>query len=1644
MKWTKRLLSVVLSLLMIVGLLPLSALPVFAGSGGNWDDAVELSLDTIAYSSYEGEQAWFVYTPVETGIYTFKSLDETELDPKVYVYETPDIPDEYIATNDDGGDDYNFYCEVDLNAGVTYYFLVEEVGGENVRTVPVILTYGTELSSATEMTLDEDYVVEIEESYGCQWFSFTSETGGYYSFYSFGYEGSIDPKATLYKKMMQELETNDDSDGKNFRIDHFVAAGETVYLKAYGWNDSTGVYMLKVGQLQPPAAMSIKQGDTYTAYVDEVVYFDAVFTPENAYSEDVMWRSSNTDVLMFDPDSPGRGVCVADGTVTVTATSDSGLSDTCIVTVKTAPVLELGTPYSATIPFVIDRHCFDFTPATTGNYCLAVTPQNGKMRGMNWNLYSDDDNTFEGGENSSDDSNEWIIQAKLSAGCTYRLCLMRTEDFDVDSSATAFTIEVQNIPAATGIAISYDGETTDTISGYPNDVLWLGHKMVPSNAMWESVSYTSSDEDIVEVDGNELHLVATGTATITATSENGLTATIEVTVQDYPTLVLGEPYHAEVSPEETCWFKFVPTASGYYNFISSNNSGDVYGKLYDADMDLIIENDDGAGNYNFKLQSYLDAGEIYYLRVRSYTDNSTTFDVTVSKPPKATKIAFAQGTSVSAYQGGVQYFDLVYTPADAVREKITWKSSNTNVVKIVSQDNESVQVWYKGAGKATLTATTATTKLKATITITVTGAVATSLNTVKTGTINKTRRNYSFKYTPSTSGDYILYVGGTHNYVGLCESTSDGPQEGGELYGHTTTRLTAKKTYYFSVTFYEDKTGEFTFLIYKQKTATAISLNETSINLAPGEERSLPSVSVVPALSTIGDISWTVDDEDVAYIEDDCLWGANEGVTTLTATTAEGLKATATITVGAVNYKTYCVGEEITETAEGGKRRWYTFSPSVSGYYTASSRSEDHVDPRITLYDSEMNKIVEADDEVGMHFNVGLNLQADQTYYAEIYIYQYSEDVDPFTWSIKVAAPPTGIEIVQGDTYTGYVNGGVNLDVAFLPTGAATEKYTFTVVGDAVSVDNWGSVEFLELGTATVIVTSASGLTDSIEITVVGIPTMAEGMSYPLGFSGNKMLMKFVPTETAVYSFYTDVSEKLVSPSVLNEDGNYLDVQEFYNANSSLMQIKLTAGETYYLRLYCYEDVPLGATTRVVKTTKKGAPTLDVKSTTKIQGRTEFLYLSATDPTVDYGQVMGWATSDAKLATIHSEGYIRYIRAGKVTITAQCTYGDAKVTLTIKAATAMTLGKVYTVKGSSGIHKFAPTKDGYYAFYSYDGNGTHTPMGDVMDPQGIWLEGDYQNGGYVVYLVKGQTYYWVTIPRDGGGDTKPTTSYKVKVGSGKAPAASKGVFEMESDGEDAFVPTGEMAVVRIKARGEGLTYKWYYANKGKYTYAASSITKDTYSVKMDSTRNGRKLFCVVTDKYGNKMTSDIVTIGIKKPLKITTQLTNAVAKNGATIKASFAASGDGLSYTWYYKDAGAKEFTITNSFKSTSYTTTMNSARASRQIFCVVTDKYGNALKTATVTLYMGNPIKITAQPKSVKVKNGATAKATVKASGDGLTYQWYVKNKGAKSYSKSSNKTKTYSVKMTTKVNGRQIYCVVKDKYGKTVKSSTVTLKKK
>ena len=259
---------------------------------------------------------------------------------------------------------------------------------------------------------------------------------------------------------------------------------------------------------------------------------------------------------------------------------------------------------------------------------------------------------------------------------------------------------------------------------------------------------------------------------------------------------------------------------------------------------------------------------------------------------------------------------------------------------------------------------------------------------------------------------------------------------------------------------------------------------------------------------------------------------------------------------------------------------------------------------------------------------------------------------------------------------------------------------------------------------------------------------------------------------------------------------------------------------------------------------------------------------------------------------------------------------------------------------------------------------------------------------------------------------------------------------------DVEVAIGEKFSITVEATGEGLTYQWFYMNKGGKEFAPSAFTGKSYAMTMAEYCNGRQVYCVVTDANGNTVTSNTVTI--TRPaleLKLNAQLENVEAAIGEKFSITVDATGDGLTYQWYYSDNGGKSF-ATSSFKGKSYAMTMASYCHGRQVYCVITDAYGNKVTTNTVTITRpAMNATIVDYTADVKAAAGERAFVTVNATGDGLTYKWFYKNKNGKTFAASSITGKTYAVSMASYCDMREVYCVITDAYGNTVTTKPFTL---
>ncbi len=133
----------------------------------------------------------------------------------------------------------------------------------------------------------------------------------------------------------------------------------------------------------------------------------------------------------------------------------------------------------------------------------------------------------------------------------------------------------------------------------------------------------------------------------------------------------------------------------------------------------------------------------------------------------------------------------------------------------------------------------------------------------------------------------------------------------------------------------------------------------------------------------------------------------------------------------------------------------------------------------------------------------------------------------------------------------------------------------------------------------------------------------------------------------------------------------------------------------------------------------------------------------------------------------------------------------------------------------------------------------------------------------------------------------------------------------------------------------------------------------------------------VKDADGNTASRSGDSVTVAAALSIITQPKNYVGAVGSTATATVAATGNGLSYQWYFANPGAASFTKSGS-KTATYSATLTAANSGRRLYCVITDAYGNTVTTKTVTMSAADPVSITTQPKNYVGAVGSTATATV------------------------------------------------------------------
>jgi len=254
---------------------------------------------------------------------------------------------------------------------------------------------------------------------------------------------------------------------------------------------------------------------------------------------------------------------------------------------------------------------------------------------------------------------------------------------------------------------------------------------------------------------------------------------------------------------------------------------------------------------------------------------------------------------------------------------------------------------------------------------------------------------------------------------------------------------------------------------------------------------------------------------------------------------------------------------------------------------------------------------------------------------------------------------------------------------------------------------------------------------------------------------------------------------------------------------------------------------------------------------------------------------------------------------------------------------------------------------------------------------------------------------------------------------------------------------GETVSTSVKADGVGLTYKWYWRNADMEEYLLSSSTGRTYSTPMAEEKSGRQVYCVVTDQFGNSITSNTARLSW---LDITTQYSPDVFVTyyiGKTQRFSLNANGEGLTYEWYRATERAYTGALVSTEKAFDYPIEKDSHFYA---YCKVTNEYGHYVYSDICCIHH---LKFWSSPmESRYFSHGETAHLNITCEGDVVTLEWLISPAGQTEYMTLDPSVYTVErqewridthmrMPMATELHGAKFIVRITDSTGATLESS-------
>lgn len=253
----------------------------------------------------------------------------------------------------------------------------------------------------------------------------------------------------------------------------------------------------------------------------------------------------------------------------------------------------------------------------------------------------------------------------------------------------------------------------------------------------------------------------------------------------------------------------------------------------------------------------------------------------------------------------------------------------------------------------------------------------------------------------------------------------------------------------------------------------------------------------------------------------------------------------------------------------------------------------------------------------------------------------------------------------------------------------------------------------------------------------------------------------------------------------------------------------------------------------------------------------------------------------------------------------------------------------------------------------------------------------------------------------------------------KSDTATLNLINITTQPISQFVAIGTSVTFTVVATGETnhmFIYQWYFNGQ-----PISRATQSTYIISSTTVSNVGTYYVQITNLLNQVFKSDNANLNL-----LTLQPSSQNVKIGSPVTFIVAATGISLSYQWYFNSQ-----LIPGKIEST-YTIPITTA-ADVGTYYVIISNGSETLESANATLGI---LDITTQPISQFLSIGNPVTFTVVATGNSLSYQWYLNTQPI-----SGARQSTYSILSTAASNAGTYYVIIKANLLNEFQSDNATL---